>query len=89
MRVVRLEGDRATWEDVEIFRRRFGPRCLLVNGLGATETGISRQFFVQPETPVSGSVLPVGWATEDVECAITDESGKGTAPGVWSARISR
>jgi acyl-coenzyme A synthetase/AMP-(fatty) acid ligase/acyl carrier protein len=81
VRVVRLEGDRATWEDVEIFRRRFGPRCLLVNGLGATETGISRQFFVRPDTTVSGSVMPVGWATQDVECAITDESGKELPAG--------
>jgi amino acid adenylation domain-containing protein len=76
VRIVRLEGDRATWKDVELFRRRFGPRCLLVNGLGATETGLSRQFFVHPDTPESGSVLPVGWATEGVECTVTDESGR-------------
>ncbi len=81
VRVVRLEGDRATWKDVELFRKCFGPRSRLVNGLGATETGISRQFFVEPDTSVSGSVLPVGWATEDVECTITDESGQELPAG--------
>ncbi len=81
VRVVRLEGDRASWRHVEIFRRRFGEGCVLVNGLGATETGISRQFFVGRSTLESGPVLPVGRAAEDVECTVVDESGREAAAG--------
>lgn len=81
VRIVRLEGDRASWRHVEIFRRTFGEGCVLVNGLGATETGISRQFFVDRGTPESGPVLPVGRATEDVECRVVHESGREVAPG--------
>lgn len=76
LRLVRLEGDRAVWKDVELFRDRLGPACRLVNGLGATETGISRQFFVGAQSDPSTPTVPVGWATEDVEIEITDESGQ-------------
>ena len=46
VRVVRLEGDRASSFDVELHRRHFGNGSVLVNGLGLTETGLVRQLFV-------------------------------------------
>ena len=63
LRLVRLEGDRALRLDVELFRKHFADGCLLVNGLGATETGLVRQFFVDRDTelarqPRSGRAIP-------------------------------
>jgi hypothetical protein len=52
VRVFRLEGDRATHRDVELFRSHFSEQCVLVNGLGATETGLVRRFVIGRDTPV-------------------------------------
>jgi acyl carrier protein len=62
---------------VELFKRHFSDDCLLVNGLGATETGIVRQFFLGKNTELPGGILPIGYPVEDMELLIVDE--KGTA----------
>ena len=81
LRLIRLEGDRASPGDVEVFRRRCAPGALLVNGLGATECGLVRQYVVSAETPVPASVLPVGYAVEDMEIVLLDEAGQERAAG--------
>ena len=81
VRVVRLEGDRASRLDVELLRRHFSDRCVLVNGLGATETGLIRQHFVELDTPVDDGLLPVGGPVEDMEVLLLDEEGRPAAPG--------
>ena len=81
LRVVRLEGDRCAPRHVTLFRERFRSGCVLVNGLGATETGISRQLFLWPENPVPEPVVPVGYPTEDVVVRILDPAGKELPAG--------
>ena len=78
MRVVRLEGDTASKSDVLAFRELFGPGspCVLVNGLGATETGLTRQFFVGPDFAPEEGIVPVGYPTEDMRALILDETGR-------------
>ncbi len=75
VRYIRLEGDRSSRVDVDLYRRHFEPGCVLVNGLGATETGIARQFFVDHETEVGDGVLPVGYPVRDVDVLLLDEAG--------------
>lgn len=75
VRVVRLEGDSAAPGDVDLFRAHFPHDAILVNGLGTTETGICRQFFVRPETHITGNVLPVGYAVPDMDARVIDEEG--------------
>ena len=75
VRCIRLEGDRSSRVDVDLFRRHFEPGCLLVNGLGTTETGIARQFFVDHETEVDDGVLPVGYPVRDVDVCLLDQEG--------------
>ena len=77
LRVIRLEGDAASRIDVELYKKYFEPQCILVNGLGATETGITRQYFVNPSTTFSGSLVPIGYPVEDMEVLILDDEGKG------------
>lgn len=81
LRIVRLEGDLARPIDVETFNRHFDARCTLVNGLGATETGISAQHFIAHGAQVQGSAVPVGRATADVRIEIVDSEGQPVAPG--------
>src|SRR5262245_28297798 len=80
VRVIRLEGDRATPHDLALFRERFGPDCVLVNGLGATECGLVRQFFFTTRDPVPEGVVPIGAPVEDMEIVLLDEAGRPAAP---------
>lgn len=81
LRLIRLEGDQASRRHVELFQQRFGRSCNLVNGLGATETGITRQLFIDHDTELAGSAVPLGYGTEDMETLILDEAGAQLAPG--------
>jgi thioesterase domain-containing protein/acyl carrier protein len=75
LRVIRLEGDQVSRHHVELFKTHFGPGVTLVNGLGATETGISHQYPIRIDTVVPGSVVPVGYAMSDMQGLILDASG--------------
>ena len=76
VRVVRVEGDRASALDACHFQANFGDRCTLVNGLGATECGLVRQFFVGGSSQVApGEALPIGYAVPDTAVRVVDADG--------------
>ena len=81
LRFIRLEGDKASIHDIELFARHFDCACQLVNGLGTTETGIVSQFFVTPRTVIRGDVVPVGYAAQDMEMCVIDDGGSPVASG--------
>ncbi len=75
VRVIRLEGDRASRLDVELYRRHFGPACVLANGLGTTETGLCRQYLIDVDSEPGDGILPVGYPVADMEVALLDDDG--------------
>ncbi len=76
LRLVRLEGDRVSAQDLEHFHATVRDDCTLVNGLGATECGLVRQFFVDRHTTVSASEpVPIGYPVADVAVRIVDGEG--------------
>ena len=75
LRLIRLEGDQTYPRHIDLFRRRFGRSCTLVNGLGTTETGLIRQFFVSNETEIPGHSVPIGYETQDMQVRLLDEAG--------------
>ncbi len=75
LRLIRLEGDLATANDIDIFRETFGDDCILVNGLGATECGLVRQYPVDKRSKLEGESVPVGYPVEDMHVHVVDESG--------------
>lgn len=77
LRMIRLEGDQALKSDVDLFRKYCPDGCILVNGLGTTETGICRQFFVPKDTALVYKTLPIGYQVEDMEIQIMDTEGTG------------
>lgn len=81
MRVIYLGGEAVYRRDVERFRERFGPDCLLLHGLGCTELSLIRQFYIDRETPLGDRRIPVGYAKPDREVLILDEGGRPVAPG--------
>ena len=78
---MRLEGDAAAWSDVAAFRERFSAGTVLVNGLGTTETGLVRQFFVDHDTPLGAGGLPLGYPVPDVDVRIVGEDGRSVGVG--------
>jgi len=80
LRVIRLEGDTASPRDVDLFRTRCAADSILVNGLGLTECGLVRQFFVTRSTPVDAPV-PVGYPVEDMAVALIDAEGREVPAG--------
>jgi non-ribosomal peptide synthetase component F len=81
LRVVRLEGDLATPRHVALLRSHCGPGVTLVNGLGATETGISHQFVCGHDTRLAGSVVPVGRPCPDMRGYVVDAAGAALPAG--------
>ena len=99
VRLIRLEGDQASPRDVELYRRHFGPDCVLVNGLGTTETGIVCQYFVDRATSLEDATVPVGYPAADIQIRVLKEDssrvvgagevgeiavvGQYLSPGYW------
>ena len=77
IRLVRLEGDRVTARDIRHFQSNFHDDCTLVNGLGATECGLVRQFFVDKQTTADpAEPVPIGYPVADVTVKIVDDEGR-------------
>ena len=81
LRLIRLEGDQVSKKHVERYKENFSNDCILVNGLGATETGLSRQYFINTETVIPASVVPIGYAVEDMEVILIDDNGDEVEAG--------
>ena len=81
LRVVRLEGDRAMRLDLELFAQHFGDGCVLVNGLGATECGLVRQFGFRRGDPLPPAGVPIGRAVADMDIKVVDEQGREVEVG--------
>jgi amino acid adenylation domain-containing protein len=81
LRIIRLEGDQTSVSDVESFQKNFFPSCVLVNGLGATECGLIRQFFVSTTTPITTPSVPIGYAVEDMDVMVVDDGARPLPAG--------
>jgi len=79
LRLVSLFGEPVYHTDVELYRRHFADRCVLVTSLGCNEFGDYAYFFVDHETPPSNSLLPGGYPIEGVEILLLDDDGQPLA----------
>ena len=76
LRLIRLGGEPVSKHNVELFKARFSQDCLFVNALASSETATTRQYFIDQATSITGSVVPVGYAVQDQETLLLDETGK-------------
>jgi amino acid adenylation domain-containing protein len=81
IRLICRGGEPLTWGDVELFQRHFAKNCVLSYNLGSTELKIYRRYFIYQDTPVTGSIVPVGYAEEGTEVLILREDGQPVAEG--------
>ncbi len=78
LRLIRLASGQVFDKDLELFKRYF-PNSLLLHVLSSTETNTYRVHFFNKDSQVPGGALPVGYAVEDMEVLILDDSGKPLA----------
>jgi amino acid adenylation domain-containing protein len=76
LRLIELTGEPVSPREVERFKHHFPPHCLLHNRMAATEMSLIRQYFIDQETPITGSTVPVGYAVADTEILLLDEAGE-------------
>jgi len=78
LRLVVLGGEEVTPSDVELYQNNFADDCLLVNGLGPTESTVSLQYFINKQTAISGTRVPVGYPVDATEVSLISNAGKRT-----------
>jgi amino acid adenylation domain-containing protein len=80
LRLLYLGAEPLYRRDVELYQQHFDPQCILVHGIGATETGTFLRFFMDKETKIYGSVVPVGYPVQDMDVRLLDAQGKPIGP---------
>jgi amino acid adenylation domain-containing protein len=80
LRFVKLGTERVDKSEVELYRRRFPSHCILATGLGSTETGPVRCFFMDHLSDIPDEGIPVGYETEGSEIIILGDDHNPVGP---------
>ena len=75
LRSIVLGSESVSSQDVDSYKRYFTPGCKLLNRLGTTETGNIRWYFLDEQTQLCGTFMPVGYGIAGTEVFLVDESG--------------
>ncbi len=78
IRMIVLGGEEVQKTDVDLFKKHGSQECILVNGLGPTESTLTLQHFITHKTQLSAHRVPVGYPVEDTEVVLLDETGMAT-----------
>jgi amino acid adenylation domain-containing protein len=76
LRMVVLGGEEANKRDVDLYKTRFSSDCLLVNGLGPTESTLALQYFIDKQTELTRFSVPVGFPVPETDILLLDGAGK-------------
>lgn len=76
LRLIDFGGEPVSGADVELFKKYCSDSCILVNGLGATELNVIRQYYINKQTELKGNLVPVGYPVADTEIILIDEQGR-------------
>lgn len=82
VRLIKLGSDATYLKDVIAFQQAsFSSSCVMHCGLGSTETGLVREYFLTRNVDFNQSRVPLGFPVEDKEILILDDNGKPLPPG--------
>jgi len=76
VRMMVLGGEEAVRRDVELYRGHFSSKCVLVNGLGPTESTLALQYFLDQRTVVARNTVPVGYPVAGTDVLLLDARGE-------------
>jgi amino acid adenylation domain-containing protein len=80
LRLIALGSANVSRQDIELYKKYFPPNCILLNRLSTTESRTIRWHFIDKRFSISGDTLPVGYAVDDKEVLLLDETGNKVAP---------
>jgi amino acid adenylation domain-containing protein len=75
LRLIWLGGEPIYKSDVDLYKAHFSQDCILVCGLGSTETFTFRWSLIDKQTQIVTGTVPVCDAVGDTEVLILDEKG--------------
>jgi acyl-coenzyme A synthetase/AMP-(fatty) acid ligase/acyl carrier protein len=81
LRVIRLGAEQVRSGDVDSYKKYFASHCVFGIFLSSTETGNVSQYFIDKQTEISGNVVPVGYAAQDMEILLLDDTGREIGAG--------
>ena len=81
LRLIKMMGEPVYKRHVQLYKKYFSQDCIFVNRLGSTETGSIRWYFIDKETQIDSSNVPVGYPVEDNEILLIDDVGEYVGPG--------
>jgi len=81
LRLIKMMGEPVYKRHVQLYKKYFSQDCIFVNRLGSTETGSIRWYFIDKETEIDSSNVPVGYPVEDNEILLLDDVGEHVSPG--------
>jgi amino acid adenylation domain-containing protein len=76
LRLTKLGSEQVFKKDVERWKKHFPPNCVFVNAISSTEAGTLRQIFIDKETIIRRSVVPVGFPVDGMEVFLLDDAGR-------------
>jgi amino acid adenylation domain-containing protein len=80
VRLVRLGSESLHPADVDFYKKYFPPHCVFVVAYGATETGVATHHYIDRNSEITTTVLPVGHAADDIEIFLRGNSDLETRP---------
>jgi acyl-coenzyme A synthetase/AMP-(fatty) acid ligase/acyl carrier protein len=76
LRLIRLSSEQVSKRDVEGYKKHFCCDCILINALSSNEVGTFREYWIDKESHIASSTVPVGYAVEDKELLLLDDAGQ-------------
>ena len=81
IRLVVLGGEEVIKSDIDWYKQFFSDACLLINGLGPTESTVTLQYFINKQTKILRHSVPVGYPVDETEILLLDSEGNQT--DIW------
>lgn len=75
VRTVVFGGEEASRRDAQLAQRLFGPKCLLVNGYGPTESTVTLQYSISDSSELSNDRFPIGVPVSRTSVTVSDPRG--------------
>ena len=80
MRIVHIGGEPLFKSDVDLYKKHFSDKCILVNRYSISETQAVSYYFINKQTEIKDERVPAGYPLEGNEILLLNEDG--TTAGV-------
>lgn len=87
VRAVVLGGEECLRRDFDLYRAHFGTDCILINGLGPTESTLALQYFLDHSSEVPRNAVPVGYPVAGTEVLLLGPGGE-PIPGAGTGELA-